>query len=74
MNGGTAAPPAPMTREQLSQNGEDCNMAAAKLYGNGNGVAAAGYEIASALYRCTSHLAHILTMTLAETRSRKDGG
>ncbi len=70
-NGKATTPLTPLTTEQLLQNGEDCNIAASRLYGHGNAIAAGLYEVASALYRCTSHLAATLSLVLVETCDRE---
>lgn len=53
-------PPSRLSEEQLLANGHNCNVAARASYTAGNAVAAAGFEIASALYHCTLHLAQVI--------------
>lgn len=52
--------PRRLSAHELCANGHNCNVAAEKTFKAGNAVAAAGFEIASALYHCTLHLAQVI--------------
>ncbi len=52
--------PRRMSAAELCANGHNCNIAAQRSYKTGNSVAAAGYEIAGAIYHCTLHLVDAL--------------
>ncbi len=61
-----------LNEAQLIANAYNCNTAAIKSFKAQHPVAAAGYEIAAALYHCTLHLADTLSMVLVQTCDRED--